>query len=84
MKEFRIYAFLLALFSPVLAFIVALLGVQLFSGKNVFNLLVFIICLILSLINSSKLVEGDLVFYLEKFEMASHYNWLEYLFISFK
>ena len=48
------------------------------------NPVIFILCIILSLINYTKSIDGDLVLYLTQFNMADKYSYFEYLIFSFK
>lgn len=83
MKNLKIFYGLLLIVSPILSLFVAILDFIVKRVKSL-NSVIFILCIILSLINYTKSIEGDLVLYLKQFDMADKYSYFEYLIFTLK
>lgn len=84
MKNLKIFSGLLLILSPILSLFVAILDLTIVKRVKSLNSVIFILCIVLSLINCTKIIEGDLILYLKQFNMADKYSYFEYLIFSFK
>ena len=84
MKNLKIVSVLLLIISPILSLFAAILNLNIVKRVKSLNAVIFILCIILSLINYTKSIDGDLDLYLTQFNMADKYSYFEYLIFSFK
>lgn len=80
----KFLAVLIFLLSPVISFV--FVTVNYLKTKTFSNpfFLIFVVSIFLGLINSVKVVESDLLFYLKQFEFSSELTYLEYIFFNIK